>query len=260
MFRKIILGKCIYILLILLQKNSFGIKFENSLFSEGPPRFEKIAKVTHDVLLGESVKLDCSALARPAPSIHWYRNDIFLTYNMLKSDERLQEKKMTLEINGIEVKDQGKWACKAWNSQGYIFRNFTIEVIDYCDYYKKEGINPSIVPLECICLWLTLHERITNEDVWGDINKTDCVQHKDFIKRNIQNLNTGIDNKEDDEEEETKVTLGYVTKTYESYSNKLLPAIYTTTSLPKKESKHDGSDNNNFPHDILLSNSSNNGE
>ncbi|CEF70769.1 Protein kinase domain and Serine-threonine/tyrosine-protein kinase catalytic domain and Immunoglobulin subtype 2 domain and Immunoglobulin subtype domain and Immunoglobulin-like domain and Protein kinase-like domain and Immunoglobulin I-set domain and Immunoglobulin-like fold domain and Tyrosine-protein kinase, catalytic domain-containing protein [Strongyloides ratti] len=259
MFKNTIFGKYTIFLIFLLQNTSFEIRFENSLFAEGPPRFEKIAKVTHDVLLGESVKLDCSALARPAPSIHWYRNDIFLTYNMLKSDERLQEKKMTLEINGIEVKDQGKWACKAWNSQGYIFRNFTIEVIDYCDYYKKEGINPSIVPLECICLWLTLHERITDEDVWGDMNKTDCIAHKDFIKRNIQNLNTGIENKEE-EEEETKVTLGYVTKTYESYSNKLLPAIYTTTSLPKKESKHDDSDSNHFTHDVILPSSNNNGK
>uniref|UniRef100_A0A0N5BH25 receptor protein-tyrosine kinase n=1 Tax=Strongyloides papillosus TaxID=174720 RepID=A0A0N5BH25_STREA len=248
MFPTILLGG--FILILNYFPSLFGLRFENSLFAEGPPRFEKIAKLTHDVLLGESVKLDCSALARPAPSIHWYRNDIFLTYNMLKSDERLQEKKMTLEINGIEVKDQGKWACKAWNSQGYIFRNFTIEVIDYCDYYKKEGINPSIVPLECICLWLTLHERITEEDVWVDINKTDCLPHKDFIKRNIQNLNTGMEVKEE-EEEETRSTLGYVTKTYESYANKLLPAIYTTTPHPKKEQKHDNIDDDPIEHETV---------
>uniref|UniRef100_A0A0N5A779 receptor protein-tyrosine kinase n=1 Tax=Parastrongyloides trichosuri TaxID=131310 RepID=A0A0N5A779_PARTI len=250
-----------YLLLhFLLIQISYGVaRFENSLFTEGPPRFEKIAKVTHDVLLGESVKLDCNAIARPAPSIHWYRNDIFLTYNMLKSDERLQEKKMTLEINGIEVKDQGKWACKAWNSQGYIFRNFTIEVIDYCDYYKKEGINPSIVPTECICLWLTLHARLTEEDVWVDFNKTDCIPHEEFIRTNIQNIHSEVESK-DEEEEEPRSTIGYVTKTYESYANKFLPAYYGTTVPPKKYSKHDNIVDDGNSSTLHDSNISNNGD
>lgn len=36
---------------------------------------------------------------------------------------------MELEIRRVEVEDKGQWACKVWNNEGSIMRNFTLHII-----------------------------------------------------------------------------------------------------------------------------------
>uniref|UniRef100_A0AC35U647 Receptor protein-tyrosine kinase n=1 Tax=Rhabditophanes sp. KR3021 TaxID=114890 RepID=A0AC35U647_9BILA len=157
-------------------------------YERGPPRFQKVVKMEYDVYLGDSVSFSCMAVARPAPYVHWYRNGQLLNYSIFQNEERLKEGQMTLDIRRVELNDRGSWSCKVWNSQGSIERNFTIEIIDFCGYYKELGFNYSVVPTECICLWYKLHEQLTNENVWVDFDSKDCIPHEEFIRKKSLHL------------------------------------------------------------------------
>ncbi|MCP9266411.1 Fibroblast growth factor receptor [Dirofilaria immitis] len=121
----------------------------------GPPRFKQNQRVVHEVFLNDKAIFKCTALARPAPKIHWFRNGEFLDHTTYANNERLRENKkhFSLEIRRVEVSDQGSWACKVWNQAGSIFRNFTLEIIDFCDYFFMHEFPAEHVPEKCICLW-----------------------------------------------------------------------------------------------------------
>ncbi|KHJ96205.1 hypothetical protein OESDEN_03837 [Oesophagostomum dentatum] len=77
---------------------------------------------------------------------------------------------MTLDIKAVEVSDQGLWTCKVSNHLGKVDRNFTVEIIDFCDYFAMRSgaafaLPPASIPMECICLW-----QITNDKERHDID------------------------------------------------------------------------------------------
>uniref|UniRef100_A0A914CIT2 receptor protein-tyrosine kinase n=2 Tax=Acrobeloides nanus TaxID=290746 RepID=A0A914CIT2_9BILA len=60
---------------------------------------------------------------------------------------------MSLEIRRVEVGDKGNWACKVWNNEGSVIRNFTLHIIDFCDYFQHPQFQADRIPKECLCQW-----------------------------------------------------------------------------------------------------------
>uniref|UniRef100_A0A914X395 Ig-like domain-containing protein n=1 Tax=Plectus sambesii TaxID=2011161 RepID=A0A914X395_9BILA len=155
-----------------------------SLFGNGsPPRFRQNVRTMEEVFLGDSTRLKCAALGRPAPHVHWYRNDKYLDYKA-SNNFRIKENQMTLEIRRVEVSDQGSWACKVWNNEGHIWRNFTLEIIDFCDYYLPEQFPASNVPERCICQWYMTPRQERRRGInWDKVDLNRCQQYRAQMDR-----------------------------------------------------------------------------
>lgn len=129
----------------------------------GPPRFKQNARTHQYAYLGDSIKLKCNAVGRPQPKVHWYRNGKYMNYSYLASHSRLKEKGMSLEVHRIEVSDRGNWTCRVWNKEGSVSRNYTLHIVDFCDYFLNVGIHASRVPEECLCQWAVQHKDASNK-------------------------------------------------------------------------------------------------
>ncbi|KAL3981864.1 Protein tyrosine kinase family protein [Acanthocheilonema viteae] len=151
----------------------------------GPPRFKQNQRVVHEVFLNDKAIFKCTALARPAPKIHWFRNGEFLDHTAYANNERLRENKkhFSLEIRRVEVSDQGSWACKVWNQAGSIFRNFTLEIIDFCDYFFMHEFPAQNVPEKCICLWYLTNEYRKDGINWTEVNDERCEAFKKYASK-----------------------------------------------------------------------------
>uniref|UniRef100_A0A8R1XWP3 Receptor protein-tyrosine kinase n=1 Tax=Onchocerca volvulus TaxID=6282 RepID=A0A8R1XWP3_ONCVO len=151
----------------------------------GPPRFKQNQRVVHEVFLNDKAIFKCTALARPAPKIHWFRNGEFLDHTTYANNERLRENKkhFSLEIRRVEVSDQGSWACKVWNQAGSIFRNFTLEIIDFCDYFFMHEFPAQHVPEKCICLWYLTGEYRKDGISWTEVNDERCEVFKKYAAK-----------------------------------------------------------------------------
>uniref|UniRef100_A0A158QWZ4 receptor protein-tyrosine kinase n=1 Tax=Nippostrongylus brasiliensis TaxID=27835 RepID=A0A158QWZ4_NIPBR len=102
--------------------------------------------------------------------VKWYRNGELLNKEAFGHRFRENRKHMTLDIKAVEVSDQGLWTCKVSNHLGKVDRNFTVEIIDFCDYFTMRSgaafaLPPASIPMECICLW-----QITNDKERHDID------------------------------------------------------------------------------------------
>uniref|UniRef100_A0A914L400 Receptor protein-tyrosine kinase n=1 Tax=Meloidogyne incognita TaxID=6306 RepID=A0A914L400_MELIC len=86
-----------------------------------------------------------------------------MNYSYLASHSRLKEKGMSLEVHRIEVSDRGNWTCRVWNKEGSVSRNYTLHIVDFCDYFLNVGIHPSRVPEECLCQWVVQHKESSNK-------------------------------------------------------------------------------------------------
>uniref|UniRef100_A0A915CAJ0 Receptor protein-tyrosine kinase n=1 Tax=Parascaris univalens TaxID=6257 RepID=A0A915CAJ0_PARUN len=152
---------------------------------DGPPRFKQNQRIVHEVFLNDKATFKCTALARPAPKIHWYRNGEFLNYTMLSANERLRENKkhFSLEIRRVEVGDQGSWTCKVWNQAGSIFRNFTLEIIDFCDYFLMDEYPAKKVPEKCVCVWFLTDEYRKEGVDWNEINEERCESYRKYASK-----------------------------------------------------------------------------
>uniref|UniRef100_A0A0R3RTV2 Receptor protein-tyrosine kinase n=1 Tax=Elaeophora elaphi TaxID=1147741 RepID=A0A0R3RTV2_9BILA len=151
----------------------------------GPPRFKQNQRVVHEVFLNDKAIFKCTALARPAPKIHWFRNGEFLDHTTYANNERLRENKkhFSLEIRRVEVSDQGSWACKVWNQAGSIFRNFTLEIIDFCDYFFMHEFPAQHVPEKCICLWYLTGEYRKDGINWTEVTDERCEAFKKYASK-----------------------------------------------------------------------------
>uniref|UniRef100_A0A7E4UST1 receptor protein-tyrosine kinase n=1 Tax=Panagrellus redivivus TaxID=6233 RepID=A0A7E4UST1_PANRE len=125
-----------------------------------PPQFTQkhSARLNHFHYLGDSVKFKCMAHGKPAPKVHWYRNNVYLNYSYLHHMPRYDENEdeMMLEIKNIELRDKGTWHCRVWNNEGSVTRNFTLHIIDFCDFILKANVSVSELPLSCVCQWKML--------------------------------------------------------------------------------------------------------
>ncbi|KAF7639595.1 hypothetical protein Mgra_00000922 [Meloidogyne graminicola] len=128
-----------------------------------PPRFKQNARTHQFAYLGDSIKFKCNSVGRPQPKVHWYRNGKYMNYSYLSSNSRLKEKGMTLEVQRIEISDRGNWTCRVWNKEGSVSRNYTLHIVDFCDYFLNVGIHASRVPEECLCQWVIQHKDAANK-------------------------------------------------------------------------------------------------
>ncbi|KAL3112806.1 hypothetical protein niasHT_019780 [Heterodera trifolii] len=119
----------------------------------GPPRFKQNVRTHQFAYLGDTIRFKCNAIGRPQPRVHWYRDGRYLNYSFLLRHPRLKERGMSLEVKQIEVGDSGNWTCRVWNNEGSTNRNFTLHIVDFCDYFLNVHIHPRRVPEECLCQW-----------------------------------------------------------------------------------------------------------
>ncbi|KAK0397512.1 hypothetical protein QR680_002151 [Steinernema hermaphroditum] len=169
---------CRAILLSLLL--SISVSQASISFLTGAPRFQQKTHSQRFVLLGDSETLPCKAVSKPEPKIHWYRNGKFLGYQDINTNGRLREnqRQMSLEIRQLEIGDQGDWACKVWNSQGQSVRNFTVQILDFCDYYMKPGFKTNDVPERCLCVWFLGKEPRRSDIDWSKVNSERCSKYQ----------------------------------------------------------------------------------
>ncbi|KAF1747233.1 hypothetical protein GCK72_023695 [Caenorhabditis remanei] len=124
-------------------------------YRENIPRFKHVSNERNEVFLGDEIKLDCQTAASKIPTfVEWYRNEKLLKNEVIDIERiRKDNNKMMLHLRDIDVSDQGLWSCRVHNAYGQITRNFTIEVIDFCDYFLIPDIQHWRIPMECVCLW-----------------------------------------------------------------------------------------------------------
>ncbi|KAI6215583.1 hypothetical protein M3Y94_00402100 [Aphelenchoides besseyi] len=131
--------------------------FAQYVTKSSPPRFKQSVRRHQYTYLGDTAKFKCDSVGRPLPKVHWYRNGVYLNYSFMQERPRIQEKGMELEIRRVEVGDKGQWTCRVWNSEGSIMRNFTLHIIDYCDFYlttEAEATNATTSEA-CLCEWIS---------------------------------------------------------------------------------------------------------
>lgn len=76
------------------------------IFLGGPPRFKQNVRLNVYSYLGDNVKFKCSAIGRPPPKVHWYREGTYLNYSYMQNHPRFKEKSMSLEVRQVEVSDK----------------------------------------------------------------------------------------------------------------------------------------------------------
>ncbi|KAI1725498.1 immunoglobulin i-set domain-containing protein [Ditylenchus destructor] len=144
------------IVLAIFSNFNFFVSGQYPTSRNGPPRFKQNARSHQYAYLGDNVKLQCKAIGRPQPKVHWYREGAYLNYSFMQAHPRFREKSMSLEIRRIEVGDKGNWMCRVWNNEGSTTRNFTLHIVDFCDYFLNLHIEASRIPEECMCQWATI--------------------------------------------------------------------------------------------------------
>lgn len=75
-------------------------------FGAGPPRFKQNVRRHVYTYLGDKVHFKCTAIGRPPPKVHWYREGNYLNYSFMHTHERFIEKDMLLEIRQVEIEDK----------------------------------------------------------------------------------------------------------------------------------------------------------
>ncbi|CTQ87067.1 receptor protein-tyrosine kinase [Caenorhabditis elegans] len=139
----------------LLSTVSCSLQGLTSHYRENIPRFKHVANERYEVFLGDEIKFDCqTAASKISAFVEWYRNDKLLKNDQIDKDKiRKDNNRMMLHLKNIDVSDQGLWSCRVHNAYGQISRNFTVEVIDFCDYFLFPDIHHLNIPMECVCLW-----------------------------------------------------------------------------------------------------------
>uniref|UniRef100_A0A0K0DM89 Ig-like domain-containing protein n=1 Tax=Angiostrongylus cantonensis TaxID=6313 RepID=A0A0K0DM89_ANGCA len=95
---------------------------------------------------------------------------------------------MTLDIKAVEVSDQGMWTCRVSNHLGKVDRNFTVEIIDFCDYFAMRSgaafaLPPASIPMECICLWQITNDKERHDIDYSIATTTTCNKYASRIEK-----------------------------------------------------------------------------
>ncbi|XP_076007425.1 hemicentin-1 [Genypterus blacodes] len=81
--------------------------------------------VVVNVLVGNSVTLECESNAVPPPIITWYKNGRMVTES---ANLHITAEGQMLQIKGSEVSDTGQYVCKATNVAGQVDKNFHVNI------------------------------------------------------------------------------------------------------------------------------------
>ena len=77
---------------------------------------------------GDSVKLDCSAVGHPRPTVTWYKDEA--RFLERKGGSRLYLDQWTLLLNILDLvpTDTGKYTCNVSNAYGWINHTYYVDV------------------------------------------------------------------------------------------------------------------------------------
>ncbi|CAD6193093.1 unnamed protein product [Caenorhabditis auriculariae] len=146
-------------------------------YRETVPRFKTPYIPRHEVYLGDKVRLNCQTTSVGPTTVEWFRNGKHLKDEL--NDPRIKQdsNQMTLDVKRVDVSDQGLWSCTVHNPVGQISRNFTIEIIDFCDYFMIPRIDRRRIPMECVCLWRYTREKVRNDVDFSVATEKTCSKY-----------------------------------------------------------------------------------
>jgi hypothetical protein len=99
------------------------------------PRIVDHLNVAGPLVVGDSVNLSCTASGEPLPSFQWYRDDVLL---MNQSSLNIYDFEISepdnltgslLELNDLEVSDNGTYSCQANSIVGNASAEFNVVVM-----------------------------------------------------------------------------------------------------------------------------------
>ncbi|XGW32930.1 hypothetical protein V3C99_017442, partial [Haemonchus contortus] len=178
----------ISLLLLTPVLSSLVVGLEQYYSRDGIPRFKTFERLNHEVFLGDKVKLTCLAMSKSPLEVKWYRNGELLNKEAFGHRFRENKKHMTLDIKAVEVSDQGLWTCRVSNHLGKVDRNFTVEIIDFCDYFAMRSgaafaLPPASIPMECICLWQITNDKERHDIDYSIATTTTCNKYASRIEK-----------------------------------------------------------------------------
>ena len=79
------------------------------------------------VPVGNSIKMDCSAIGRPNPTIVWYKNGKSF---IVRGDQPLDQDpyKHVMTLKDAVPGDRGKYTCNVTNAYGWINYTYIVDV------------------------------------------------------------------------------------------------------------------------------------
>ncbi|XP_045188886.1 fibroblast growth factor receptor 2-like isoform X2 [Mercenaria mercenaria] len=88
------------------------------------PKFKQTP--VHDVvaLVNGSHKFLCRVKGTPKPFLVWYHGN-----EMLSQNDKIKMGKYSMQISNLKKSDSGEYSCKASNTHGVIWGNFTLQVV-----------------------------------------------------------------------------------------------------------------------------------
>ncbi|CAB3399373.1 unnamed protein product [Caenorhabditis bovis] len=184
----------VYLLVLLFAIISSSITHPSpdQKFRENVPRFKSPHSPKKEVYLGDKIRLNCLASSNSPFLVEWFRNDKLVTEKVMDHGRMQKERDgMLFSINHITVSDQGMWSCRVTNSYGKITRNFTIEVIDFCDYFLIPDINAKSIPMECVCLWRYTKERKRTDIDYSAATEANCKKYESRMISRARNPISG---------------------------------------------------------------------
>ena len=109
--------------------NMIEMLTSSSLLS-APPRFlddQKTKKTSIAVSVGSIIRMDCSAIGIPNPTIVWYRNGrVFNERGGQPLDQDPHRHVITLK--DAVPRDSGKYTCNVTNAYGWIKHTYIVDV------------------------------------------------------------------------------------------------------------------------------------
>lgn len=96
--------------------------------ADTPPKFREHLTLSRVGLVKDSHKFSCKTKGSPKPFVTWYYNGEPLSQN-----DRIKISKYALQISDLQLSDTGMYSCKAANSAGEIWGNFTLNVLETDD-------------------------------------------------------------------------------------------------------------------------------
>lgn len=110
-------------------------------------KFKTVAPARVDVRRSGELRLTCSATGSPAPSVAWYKGDLFVAHledvNQDKAETSLGETVARLTLPCMSVKDVGQYECRASAGRQQISAVTQVNVVDWdtnlCQYQEPRG-------------------------------------------------------------------------------------------------------------------------
>ncbi|ROT75125.1 putative myosin light chain kinase [Penaeus vannamei] len=114
---------------------------EQLLATNIPPRFIQGLK-SRDVKIGDPIRLTVQVTVTPAPEVTWYHEDEIIVesskYHVSKEDPGI----FHLDVDNLEVSDQGEWKCLASNDFGHSVTASSVKLVIPRHYKKPVFLEP----------------------------------------------------------------------------------------------------------------------